>query len=122
MRAELVEDARELVRDVARAGDQDAPGYVGQVERLVGRDAVLVALAFGDGGVRADGDQDMRGGLLRAVGEADGVGPGDGRAQPRITQVPPTRYSSATATLAPCAAATRAARTPPEPAPMTKRS
>ena len=29
--------------------------------------------------------------------------------QPRITQVPPTRCSSATATLAPCAAATRAA-------------
>ena len=42
--------------------------------------------------------------------------------QPRITQVPPTRYSSANATRAPCCAATRAARTPPEPPPMTNRS
>src|SRR5262245_61516782 len=42
--------------------------------------------------------------------------------QPRITQVPPTRYSSATNTRAPYCAAIRAARTPPEPAPMTRRS
>src|SRR6185369_11501644 len=42
--------------------------------------------------------------------------------QPRITQVPPIRYSSATMTLAPWRAAMRAARTPPEPPPMTKRS
>ena len=42
--------------------------------------------------------------------------------QPRITQVPPTRSSSATATRAPLMAASRAARTPPDPAPMTKRS
>src|SRR6266568_365968 len=42
--------------------------------------------------------------------------------QPRITQVPPIRYSSATMTLAPWPAAIRAARTPPEPPPMTNRS
>src|SRR6266702_3649926 len=42
--------------------------------------------------------------------------------QPRMTQVPPSRYSSATMTLAPCSAAMRAARTPPDPPPMTKRS
>jgi hypothetical protein len=42
--------------------------------------------------------------------------------QPRMTQVPPIRLSSASATFAPPAAATRAARTPPEPPPMTKRS
>src|SRR5947209_6061150 len=42
--------------------------------------------------------------------------------QPRITQVPPTRYSSASITRAPWPAAMRAARTPPEPPPMTKRS
>ena len=42
--------------------------------------------------------------------------------QPRITQVPPMRLSSATATLAPDMAAIRAARTPPDPAPMTNRS
>src|SRR5213080_3521972 len=42
--------------------------------------------------------------------------------QPRITQVPPIRYSSATMTLAPWLAAIRAARTPPDPPPMTKRS
>src|SRR5262249_33648474 len=42
--------------------------------------------------------------------------------QPRITQVPPIRYSSATTTFAPWLAAMRAARTPPEPPPMTKRS
>src|SRR4051794_27760804 len=42
--------------------------------------------------------------------------------QPRITQVPPIRYSSATMTLAPWLAAMRAARTPPDPPPMTKRS
>src|SRR5258708_22626157 len=39
-----------------------------------------------------------------------------------MTQVPPTRYSSATITRAPWPAAMRAARTPPDPAPMTKRS
>src|SRR5215813_6968379 len=42
--------------------------------------------------------------------------------QPRITQVPPIRYSSAIVTRAPCPAAIRAARTPPEPPPMTNRS
>src|SRR6201996_2640040 len=42
--------------------------------------------------------------------------------QPRITQVPPIRYSSATMTRAPWPAAIRAARTPPEPPPMTNRS
>src|SRR6516162_11546035 len=42
--------------------------------------------------------------------------------QPRITQVPPMRYSSAIITRAPWPAAIRAARTPPEPPPMTKRS
>src|SRR6266576_6609710 len=42
--------------------------------------------------------------------------------QPRITQVPPIRYSSAIRTRAPCPAAIRAARTPPEPPPMTNRS
>ena len=42
--------------------------------------------------------------------------------QPRITQVPPTRCSSAMATRLPPRAVSRAARTPPEPAPMTKRS
>ena len=42
--------------------------------------------------------------------------------QPRITQVPPTRYSSAMPTLAPSSAASRPARTPPEPAPITNKS
>src|SRR5262245_41852552 len=39
-----------------------------------------------------------------------------------MTQVPPIRYSSATMTRAPWPAAMRAARTPPEPPPMTNRS
>src|SRR5690242_18593206 len=39
-----------------------------------------------------------------------------------MTQVPPTRYSSAIITCAPWLAATRAARTPPDPAPITNRS
>src|SRR4029453_4636748 len=39
-----------------------------------------------------------------------------------MTQVPPTLCSSATATRAPCPEAMRAARTPPEPAPITNRS
>src|SRR5262245_22490347 len=42
--------------------------------------------------------------------------------QPRITQVPPGRYDSAIATRAPNPADMRAARTPPEPAPITNRS
>src|SRR5436309_2732341 len=42
--------------------------------------------------------------------------------QPRTTQVPPHRLTSAIATRAPCSAATRAARTPPEPPPITNRS
>src|SRR5690606_14723190 len=39
-----------------------------------------------------------------------------------MTHVPPSRYSSASATRAPCPAAIRAARTPPEPPPITNRS
>src|SRR4051812_25567084 len=39
-----------------------------------------------------------------------------------MTQVPPTRYSSATITRAPWPAAMRAARTPPDPAPITRKS
>src|SRR5918998_2710598 len=39
-----------------------------------------------------------------------------------MTQVPPTRYSSAIMTRAPWPAAMRPARTPAEPPPMTKRS
>src|SRR5579863_9259621 len=42
--------------------------------------------------------------------------------QPRITQVPPIRYSAASVTRAPWLAAMRAARTPPDPPPMTNRS
>src|SRR5277367_5561569 len=42
--------------------------------------------------------------------------------QPRMTQVPPMRLSSATSVLAPWPAAIRAALTPPDPAPMTKKS
>src|ERR1035437_1708270 len=42
--------------------------------------------------------------------------------QPTLTQVPPRERSSATATRAPRLAATRLARTPAEPAPITKRS
>src|SRR5271154_5571134 len=42
--------------------------------------------------------------------------------QPRMTQVPPSRYSSASITRARCSAAIRAARTPPDPPPITKRS
>src|ERR1700678_3629437 len=39
-----------------------------------------------------------------------------------MTHVPPTRCSSATPTLAPKLAATRDARTPPDPPPITNRS
>src|SRR6476620_12255317 len=39
-----------------------------------------------------------------------------------MTQVPPIRYSSAITTRAPYPAAMRAARTPPDPPPMTIRS
>src|SRR3569833_1069350 len=39
-----------------------------------------------------------------------------------MTQVPPTRNSSAIIPRAPWLAATRAARTPPEPAPITNKS
>src|SRR5205085_2863702 len=42
--------------------------------------------------------------------------------QPRLTQVPPSAASSATATRAPRCAASRPARTPPLPAPTMKRS
>ncbi len=42
--------------------------------------------------------------------------------QPTLTQVPPQSRSSATPTRAPCPAAMRAQRTPPEPPPMTNRS
>src|SRR6185312_15461042 len=42
--------------------------------------------------------------------------------QPTLTQVPPNWPDSATPTLAPSAAETRLALTPPEPPPMVKRS
>src|SRR5688572_22983764 len=42
--------------------------------------------------------------------------------QPTLTQVPPKRSDSAMATRAPWLAATRLARTPPEPPPIVKRS
>src|SRR5690349_6525663 len=42
--------------------------------------------------------------------------------QPRITQVPPRRCASTSATRAPWLAAMRAARTPPEPPPTTTKS
>src|SRR5206468_1220494 len=42
--------------------------------------------------------------------------------QPRMTHVPPSRYSSASITLAPCPEATRAARMPPDPPPITNKS
>ena len=42
--------------------------------------------------------------------------------QPTLTHVPPINVSSATATFAPRPAAIRLARTPPEPAPITKKS
>src|SRR5258706_13491922 len=42
--------------------------------------------------------------------------------QPRITQVPPKRSCSAMAVFAPISAASRAPRTPPEPAPTTNKS
>jgi len=42
--------------------------------------------------------------------------------QPTLTQVPPNLPDSATATRAPYDAATRLARTPPEPPPIVKRS
>ncbi len=42
--------------------------------------------------------------------------------QPTLTQVPPNRSASATATFAPSVAEKRLARTPPEPPPMAKRS
>src|SRR5690349_1769711 len=41
---------------------------------------------------------------------------------PRMTQVPPSRDCSANTTRAPCEAATQAARRPPDPPPITKRS
>src|SRR5205814_854518 len=39
-----------------------------------------------------------------------------------MTHVPPSRYSSASITLAPCPDATRAARMPPDPPPITNKS
>jgi hypothetical protein len=42
--------------------------------------------------------------------------------QPRMTQVPPIRHSSARATFAPAIDAMRPARTPPEPPPITNKS
>src|SRR5690349_1427783 len=42
--------------------------------------------------------------------------------QPRKTQVPPMRLASTIATLAPCPAARRLPATPPEPAPIVRRS
>ena len=77
VRAELVEDAGKFIGDIARARDQHALGDRVEMERLVGGDAMLMAGATRDGGMRADRDQDALGGLLRAVGQPHAVGTGD---------------------------------------------
>ena len=105
--------------DDARAGLLD----IGGVDCLQPRDLLVLV---GDQGRPVEGSS--RNGPAEAGGVLDLVA--DVRAetrsffgtQPRITQVPPIRYSSAIMTLAPWPAAIRAARTPPEPPPMTNRS
>ena len=61
--AEAVEDVGELDRDVAAAGNHDRLRQFGQIERLVGEDAMLVAgqrrMRIGPA---AGGDQDLLGG------------------------------------------------------------
>ncbi len=64
----------------------------------------------------------IAGGVVEILAEMAGIDEQLLGMQPRITQVPPRRYSSASATRAPPIAAMRLALTPPEPPPMTKRS
>jgi hypothetical protein len=73
--AEAVEDAGELDRDVAAAGDDDAPRQLGQVEGLVRGDGMLGARAPQvEGGQGAGGDEDGLGRDPAAVGEAERMG------------------------------------------------
>src|SRR6185503_5234464 len=61
--AEAVEDVREFERDVAAADDGDALGQRLQMERVIGRDAVLDTFGFGLArGIAAGGDEDGSGG------------------------------------------------------------
>ena len=93
--AEAVEDVGELDRDVAAAGNDDRLRQDGQVERLVGEDAVLVA---GQRRMRvgpaAGGDQDLVGGDGAVLAlDADRVavdehGAANGRSSPPAFSTP----------------------------------
>ena len=61
MASELVEDAGELVGDIAAAGDHDPLRQLLEVEDLVGADRMLDALDRGITGRRAGRDQDLVG-------------------------------------------------------------
>ncbi len=78
--AEFVEDAGELVGDVARARNQDPLGHGIEMERLVAGDAQLMPGARGNVRPRAGAYEDDIRGLLRAVGQGDLVRAGDGGA------------------------------------------
>ena len=76
MGAKLVEDAGELVGDIAAAGDDDSPRQIVEVEGLVGADGMLDALDRGHCRAGAGGDQDGLGAELAARGEANRIRPG----------------------------------------------
>ncbi len=67
--AEPVHDARELAGDVAAADDEQALGLLLELEHLVGGDAELGARDIGPDRMRAGGDQQVPGRVLRAVGQ-----------------------------------------------------
>jgi hypothetical protein len=77
VRAELVEDAGELVGDIARARDQDAPGKRVEVEYFVAGDAMLCAGEGGDSRARTDRDEDALGSLFGPIAQADAMRAGD---------------------------------------------
>ena len=79
MAAELVEDAGELVGDVAAAHDHDATGAFVQMEHLVAGDAMFGALDLRDDRPGAGRHQDHLRADLSPARQLDAVRPGDRR-------------------------------------------
>src|SRR3546814_7984456 len=67
--AEFVEDAGELVGNIAAARDHDPLGQGFEVEDLVRGDRIFAPRKFGNEGPAARGDEDAFGGEFGAVGE-----------------------------------------------------
>src|SRR3546814_8846433 len=79
MAAELVEDARKFIGDIAAAHDHDPLRALLQMEKLVGGDAMFRALDVGNDGPCPGRNQDIFRAHLPPARQPDAMRPGDRR-------------------------------------------